>query len=134
MEIILLSNCSLDIEKYVKLKISVFISPSKSLICSPWVAYDYVWDYQHMSFIADPLIIPFWCIVWWNKEAKLQQFVHLFIPHATVSLHDIKLYLYINIFSCYCINSCITTSKFSIEKLASKSYLWNSKFVSVIRV
>ena len=32
MKIILVSKCSLDIEQYVELKMSVLISPSKSLI------------------------------------------------------------------------------------------------------
>ena len=39
MKIILVSKCSLDIEQYVELKMSVLISPSKSLISSRWVTY-----------------------------------------------------------------------------------------------
>ena len=37
MKIVLVSKCSLDIEQYVKFKMSVLISPSKSLISSCWV-------------------------------------------------------------------------------------------------
>ena len=37
MKVILVSKCSLDIEQYVEFKISVLISPSKSLISSRWV-------------------------------------------------------------------------------------------------
>ena len=37
MKIILVSKCSLDIEQYVEFKMSVSISPSKSLISSCWV-------------------------------------------------------------------------------------------------
>ena len=37
MKIILVSNCSLDIEQYVEFKMSLLISPSKSLISSRWV-------------------------------------------------------------------------------------------------
>ena len=39
MKIVLVSKCSLDIEQYVKFKMSVLISPSKSLISSRWVTY-----------------------------------------------------------------------------------------------
>ena len=39
MKIILVSNCSLDIEQYVKSKMSVLVSASKSLISSRWVTY-----------------------------------------------------------------------------------------------
>ena len=34
---VLVSKCSLDIEQYVEFKMSVMISPSKSLISSRWV-------------------------------------------------------------------------------------------------
>ena len=37
MKIVLVSKCSLDFEQYVKIKRSVLISPSKSLISSHWV-------------------------------------------------------------------------------------------------
>ena len=37
MKIILVSKCSLAIELYVEFKMSVLISPSKSLISSCWV-------------------------------------------------------------------------------------------------
>ena len=37
MKIVLVSKCSLDIEQYVEFKMSVSISPSKSLISSRWV-------------------------------------------------------------------------------------------------
>ena len=37
MNIVLVSNCSLDIEQYVEFKMSVLVSPSKSLISSRWV-------------------------------------------------------------------------------------------------
>ena len=37
MKIVLVSKCSLDIEQYVEFKMSVLISPSKSLISSRWV-------------------------------------------------------------------------------------------------
>ena len=40
MKIVLVSNCSLDIEQYVKFKTSVLISPSKSLISSCCVTHD----------------------------------------------------------------------------------------------
>ena len=39
MKIVLVSKCSLDIEQYVEFKMSVLISPSKSLISSRWVTY-----------------------------------------------------------------------------------------------
>ena len=39
MKIILLSKCPLDIEQYVEFKMSVLISPLKSLISSHWVTY-----------------------------------------------------------------------------------------------
>ena len=39
MKIILVSKCSLNIEQYVEFKMSVLISPSKSLISLPWVTY-----------------------------------------------------------------------------------------------
>ena len=42
MEIVLVSKCSLDIEQYVRFKMSVLISPSKSLISSRWVTFDQV--------------------------------------------------------------------------------------------
>ena len=37
MKIVLVSECSLDIEQHVEFKMSVLISPSKSLISSRWV-------------------------------------------------------------------------------------------------
>ena len=43
MNIILVSKCSLDIEQYVEIKISVLISPSKSLIHSRWVTNVHEW-------------------------------------------------------------------------------------------
>ena len=39
MNIILVSKCSFDIEQYIEFKMSVLISPSKSLISSCWVTY-----------------------------------------------------------------------------------------------
>ena len=39
MKLVLVSKCSLDIEQYVEFKMSVLISPSKSLISSRWVTY-----------------------------------------------------------------------------------------------
>ena len=39
MKIVLLSKCSLDIEQYVKFKMSDLISPSKSLISLRWVTF-----------------------------------------------------------------------------------------------
>ena len=39
MKIVLVSKCFLDIEQYVGFKMSVLISPSKSLISSRWVTY-----------------------------------------------------------------------------------------------
>ena len=41
MKIILVSKCSLDIEKYGKFNMSVLMSPSKSLISSHWVTNIY---------------------------------------------------------------------------------------------
>ena len=41
MNIVLVSKCSLDIEQYVEYKMSVLISPSKSLISSRWVTFCY---------------------------------------------------------------------------------------------
>ena len=40
MKIVLVSKCSLDIEQYVEFKMSVLMSPSKSLINSHWVTYN----------------------------------------------------------------------------------------------
>ena len=37
MKIVLVSKCFLDIEQHVEFKMSVLISPSKSLISSRWV-------------------------------------------------------------------------------------------------
>ena len=37
MKIVLVSKCSLDIEQYVEFKMSLLISPTKSLISSRWV-------------------------------------------------------------------------------------------------
>ena len=42
MNIVLVSKCSFDIEQYVEFKMSVLISPSKSLISSRWVTYGFV--------------------------------------------------------------------------------------------
>ena len=39
MKIFLVSKCSLDIEQHVEFKMSVLISPSKSLISLCWVTY-----------------------------------------------------------------------------------------------
>ena len=39
MKIVLVSKCSFYIEQYVEFKMSVLISPSKSLISSRWVTY-----------------------------------------------------------------------------------------------
>ena len=39
MIIILVSKCSIDIEQYVEFKMSVLISPSKSLISWRWVTF-----------------------------------------------------------------------------------------------
>ena len=46
MKIVLISNCSLDIEQYVEFKISILISPSKSLISSRWVTYIIYQEYE----------------------------------------------------------------------------------------
>ena len=39
MKIVLVSKCFLDIEQYVEFKMSVLISPSKSLFSSRWVTF-----------------------------------------------------------------------------------------------
>ena len=44
MKIVLVSKCSLDIEQNVEFKISVLISPSKSLISSRWVTNKGQWS------------------------------------------------------------------------------------------
>ena len=41
MNTLLVSKCSLDIEQYGEIKMSVLISPSKSLISSCWVTIVY---------------------------------------------------------------------------------------------
>ena len=41
MKIVLVSKCSLDIEQYVEFKMSILISPSKSLISLRWVTYKF---------------------------------------------------------------------------------------------
>ena len=41
MKIVLVSKCSLDIEQHVEFKMSVLISPSKSLISLRWVTYGF---------------------------------------------------------------------------------------------
>ena len=46
MKIVLVSKCSLDIEQYVELKMSVLISPLKSLISSHWVTYEHVLNFK----------------------------------------------------------------------------------------
>ena len=40
MKIVLVSKCSLDIGHYAEFKMSVFISPSNSLISSHWVTFE----------------------------------------------------------------------------------------------
>ena len=42
MNIVLVSKYSFDIEQYVEFKMSVLISPSKSLISSRWVTYNII--------------------------------------------------------------------------------------------
>ena len=66
MKLVLVSKCSLDIEQYVEFKMSVLISPSKSLISSRWVTY----------FLSPSLIL-------------LDSFIHSFI-------HSFKIYYYMN--------------------------------------
>ena len=41
MKIVLVSKCSLNIGQYVEFKMSVLISPAKSLISLRWVTYYY---------------------------------------------------------------------------------------------
>ena len=41
MKMVLVSKCFLDIEQYVEFKMSVLISPSKSLISSRWVTHSF---------------------------------------------------------------------------------------------
>ena len=52
MKVILVSKCSLDIEQYVKFKMSVLISPSKILISSRWVTYIYIYIYTETKCIV----------------------------------------------------------------------------------
>ena len=49
MKIVLVSKCSLDIEQYAEFKMSVLMSPSKSLISSRWVTY----IHHFLKFLAD---------------------------------------------------------------------------------
>ena len=49
MKIVLVSKCFLDIEQYIKFKMSVLISPSKSLISWRWVTYYYYYHYYSMG-------------------------------------------------------------------------------------
>ena len=51
MKIVLVSKCSLDIEQYVEFKVSVLISPSKSLISLRWVTYDLL----HAIYVYSPV-------------------------------------------------------------------------------
>ena len=66
MKIILVSKCFLDIEQYVELKMSVLISPSKSLISSRWVTYIpdkkiyYAHNFQHYICYS---VLPNTCIL-----------------------------------------------------------------------
>ena len=46
MKIILVSKCSLDIEQYVQFKMTILISPVKSLISSRWVTNGTVRDME----------------------------------------------------------------------------------------
>ena len=83
MEIILLSKCSLDIEQYVKFKMSVLVSPSKSLISLRLVTFNfdifvekYKVEYQikkrnKKRNKADPFFLIFW--IGWKRANK-----HLF--------------------------------------------------------
>ena len=70
MNIILVSKCSLDIEQYVEIKISVLISPSKSLIHSCWVTIyclaEGIWTLTNklgIRFIVSGKISQIGCIV-----------------------------------------------------------------------
>ena len=40
MKIVIVSKCFLEIEQYVEFEMSVLVSPSKSLISSPWITYE----------------------------------------------------------------------------------------------
>ena len=46
MKIVLVSKCSLDIEQYAEFKMSVLISPSKSLISSRWVSTQKIYKFR----------------------------------------------------------------------------------------
>ena len=58
MKISLVSKCFLDIEQYVEFKVSVLISPSKSLISSRWDTYIYT-NHNHISGKKYKIFVPF---------------------------------------------------------------------------
>ena len=64
MNIVLVSKCSLDIEQYVEFKMSVLISPSKSLISLRWGTYRSIYMKSTGSkvrlvdtYIVDPVLL-----------------------------------------------------------------------------
>ena len=59
MRIILVSKCSLYTEQYVEFKLSVLISPSKSLISSRWVTYVLSKVVKNIIFQNKTLLVMF---------------------------------------------------------------------------
>ena len=59
MIIVLVSKCSLDIGQHVEFRISVLISPSKSLISSHWVTYNCLYDVILLLYIVHAVYVLF---------------------------------------------------------------------------
>ena len=77
MSIVLVSKCSVDIEQYVEFKMSVLISPSKSVISSRWVTNVKVQEINNFGnnflfifFIYVKVQLPIWWLNMHKTENK----------------------------------------------------------------
>ena len=89
MKTVLVSKCFLEIEQYVEFKMSVLISPSKSLISSHWITYDKMHTIYHPSIIAGAANLPShitleWYVVYNIKKLKHEPDLFLTTVQATI--------------------------------------------------
>ena len=96
MKIVLVSKCSLDIEQYVEFKMSVLISPSKSLISSRWVTFT-IGHLLMCLIIFRYIFLTFWAQI--SSLAQLSaglrlaiQSVLMYTTHTCCTVTDVRLF------------------------------------------
>ena len=120
MKPVLVSKCSLDIEQYAESKMSVLISPSKSLISSHWVAYTHT-EYHHQVVCSR---LPKGCLNNLHSKATLLAYVNCIKPEMASKSNSSHFFISLLIL--------VTRSLNLWQFMNNQKFWWTSRFKNLV--